>query len=427
MYSNYRYNRRIIFSWSMYDFANSSFSTLVITFVYATYFTKFIAPDEISGTSLWSKGVTLSALIVALLSPVLGTIGDRSGFRKHFLFIATSIAIISTSFLYFILPGQTTLAIICFVLANSAYEIGIVFYNSFLPNIAMPKLIGRISGNAWAFGYVGGLLVMGIAWIGFVSPEVPWFGFTRTAGENIRATTLLTAAWFAVFSLPIFLWVKDSRPRDEQVVPIGVYHQLLSTFYELKKYREIIKFLAARLFYNDGLVTIFAFGGIYAQGTFGFNFNEILIFGIVLHITACLGAFAFGFLDDLLGGKKTIQITLLGLILASLLAVFSPGKRTFWISGILVGIFTGPVQSASRSLMSRFIPFNKETEFFGLFAFSGKATTFLGPLFLGILTENFQSQRIGMGIVIFFFVIGSLILQKVDEQTGIREGQLKPT
>ena len=425
MHPNSEYDRRAVFAWSMYDFANSCFATLVVTFVYAAYFTKAIAPDEISGTALWSRGITLTGLIVALLSPILGALADRGGYRKRFLTIATAVAVLGTTFLYTVLPGQTTLALVWFVLANIAYEIGIVFYNAFLPDIAPPDRIGRISANAWAFGYVGGLLAMGVAWVGFVSPETPWFGFTKDAGENIRATNLLTAAWFALFSLPIFLWVKEdtSGAIKGQKILASAYRQLIDTFHEIKQYREILKFLAARLIYNDGLVTIFAFGGIYAQGTFGFSFNEIMAFGIVLHIAACIGAFAFGFLDDLLGGKKTIQITLLGLILAALLAVFSPSKTIFWIAGILVGIFVGPNQAASRSLMGRFVPPDRENEFFGLFAFSGKATAFLGPLLLGILTEAFRSQRIGMGTVVLFFILGSLLLQFVNEREGIQAAQ----
>ena len=196
--------------------------------------------------------------------------------------------------------------------------------------------------------------------------------------------------------------------------------QLKSTFHEIKRYRQIVRLLIARIFYNDGIITIYSFGGIYAAGTFGFTFSEILTFGIVLNITAGLGAFAMGFLDDRIGGKRTIQITNMVFIAATLLAVFAPSKLWFWVSGIIVGFFLGPNQAVSRSLMGRFVPSDKETEFFGFYAFSGKATAFIGPFFLGLLTEMFNSQRAGMSIVVVMFIVGSLLLTRVDEEEGKR-------
>ena len=172
--------------------------------------------------------------------------------------------------------------------------------------------------------------------------------------------------------------------------------------------------------YNDGLVTIFAFGGIYAAGTFGFSFDEIMLFGIVLNITAGFGAFVMGFMDDRWGGKRTVQISIWALSFATILAVLAPTKSLFWVAGILVGIFSGPNQAASRSMLGRFVPSEKENEFYGFYAFSGKATAFMGPLLLGILTSMFNTQRAGVAIVLVFFVIGGLLLRSVDEEEGIR-------
>ena len=414
-------NRRAIFSWCMYDFANSPFTTLVVTFIYSTYFTKAITENEIVGTALWSKGVTLSAIMVALLSPVMGALADKGGFRKLFLLITTAIAAIGSAVLYKFGPGQAMQALLWFIIANFAFEMGMVFYNAFLPDIAPPEKIGRISGYGWSLGYAGGLLAMFIALFGFVNPEVPWFGFSTVNGENIRATNLLVTVWYLVFSLPIFLWVKEDKSRvsgDQKNIIGSSLKQLGATFHEIRRYREIVRLLIARLFYNDGLITIFAFGGIYAAGTFDFSFSEIMIFGIVLNIAAGAGAFAMGFLDDKVGGKRTIQISLYGLIIATVIAVFSPNKIFFWIAGIKVGIFSGPNQASSRSLMGRFVPPDKENEFFGFFAFSGKATAFMGPFLLGSLTELFNSQRVGMAAVFLFFIIGSLFLISVDEEEG---------
>ena len=217
------------------------------------------------------------------------------------------------------------------------------------------------------------------------------------------------------------MFVKDSKssqPIDRSVI-VDSFHQIISTFSEIKTYKQMTRFLLARLLYNDGLITIFAFGGIYASGTFGFTFNEIFLFGIILNITAGLGAFLLGFLDDILGGKTTIQISNIGLIVACVLAVTTHNKNIFWFSGVLIGIFAGPNQAASRSLMARFIPKEKESEFFGFFAFSGKATAFVGPLLLGVLTEYFQSQRAGIAVVIILIGLGFIILSKVNEQQAI--------
>ncbi len=421
-------DKKTVVSWAMYDFANSAFTTLVVTFIYSTYFVKSLASSEIIGTTLWSRGVTFSAIAVALVSPLAGALADRGGYRKSFLLLTTIIAVIATTVLYTATPGQVMKALLWFAIANFAFEMGNVFYNAFLPDISPREYIGRISGYGWGLGYIGGLLAMGIAMVGFVSAETPWFGFTKEAGANIRATNLLVAVWFAVFSVPIFLWVKKKKGPVTQARGLlaASYRQLARTFGDARKYKEIIKLLIARLVYNDGLITIFAFGGIYAAGTFGFTFTEIMIFGIVLNVAAGIGAFVMGFFDDLLGGKRTIQISLVFLIVATLLAIFTHSKTVFWVSGIMVGFFAGPNQSASRSLLGRFVPPEKENEFFGLFAFSGKATAFLGPLALGELTRVFQSQRAGVSIVAVLFVAGSVLLKWVDEKEGIRAAGRTP-
>ncbi len=408
-----------VISWCFYDFANSAFTTLVVTFIFATYFTQAIAPEN--GTTYWSIGATVSAIIIALTSPFLGALADRGGYRRRYIIIFTLIAIVFTAALYFVMPGEVVLALTLFIIANTTYEIAGVFYNAFLPEISPANRIGRISGYGWAMGYVGGLLAMFVAMAALINPETPWFGISKEGDQHIRATNLLVAGWFLLFSLPMFLWVREKRVTPTappgQILSAG-YQQLKQSFKEVRKYREVVKFLLARLVYNDGLITVYAFGGIYAAGTFGFTMEEIMIFGVVLNITAGIGAFALGFLDDYLGGKRTIQISLMGLILASFIAVLSPHKIGLWIAGILVGIFGGPNQSASRSLLGRFTPADKENEFYGFYAFSGKATAFLGPLMLGQLTYWTGSQRIGYSIVILNFLLGSIILHYVNEEEG---------
>ncbi len=360
--------------------------------------------------------------MVAFLSPVLGAVADRGGYRKRLLFFTTMLTVCAAAMLYTALPGQVTKALIWFVIGNIAFEMSMVFYNAFLPDISDKHNIGRISGYGWSLGYIGGLLAMFVAMIGFVNPEVPWFGLTKDSGAHIRATNLLVAVWFLLFSIPLFAFVKDRKPIGALISTRLVretFAELRQTFRAINRYRQIVRFLLARLIYNDGLVTIFAFGGIYAAGTFKFSFEEIMVFGVVLNIAAGIGAFLMGFMDDRLGGKKTIQISLWALTVAAVIAVFAPNKTLFWVSGIIVGFFSGPNQSASRSLMGRFVPPERKNEFFGFFAFSGKLTAFLGPLFLGILTDIFQSQRAGVSVVILFFLIGSILLSRVDEKEGM--------
>ena len=415
-------NRKTIISWMMYDFANSSFANNVTTFIYAAFFTKVIAENEIIGTALWSRGVGIIMLVVALLSPPLGALSDQGGYRKRFLIFFTFLAVIFTALLYFPQQGQATYALSLYIIACICFEMGIVFYNAFLPDIAPPERIGRISGQAWGVGYFGGLLSMAVLMVGFVSAETPWFGLTKETHAHIRATNIGVAIWFAIFSLPalFYLPAPPARQTGDKLSLAASYRRILQTFRELQRYREIFKLLLARLVYNDGLITVFAFGGIYAAGTFGFTFEEVLFFGIIVNIAAGIGAWCFGYLDDRLGGKLTIQITLVGFVIAAIIAVVPQEKIWFWVAGILVGLFAGPNQSASRSLMGRFVPQNKETEFYGFYAFSGKATAFLGPLLMGVITQASGSQRYGMATVGLFFIVGGLLLRTVDEQKGIR-------
>jgi len=418
-----RTDKKQILGWVMYDFANSAYTTLIVTFIYAIYFVSAIAPDKIYGTALWSRGVTLTALLTAFLSPVLGALADHGNAQKTFLFISTVIGAAGSAMLWFVKPGQVYQALIWFVLSNLAFEIGMVFYNAFLPDISSEKNIGRISGIGWGVGYMGGLLAMFVAMAGFINPEIPWFGLARESGANIRATCILVALWYGLFSIPLFILVKSKpcnqiKNNGKAAIVRAAFTDLKDTFKDIRSYREIVKLLIARMIYNDGLVTIFAFGGIYAAGTFGFSFKEIMIFGIVLNVAAGTGALIMGIFDDKLGGKTTIQISNIILTLAVVLAVCAPGKAMFWTAGVLVGFFAGPNQSASRSLLGRFVPREKENQFFGFFAFSGKLTAFFGPLFLGILTQIFNSQRAGVAVLAVFFVIGSLILSKVDEEAG---------
>ncbi len=425
-------DRTTIAAWCTYDWANSAFTTLVVTFIYSTYFVQAFADDPDTGTAFWSRGIVVSSILIAILSPVLGAAADRGGARRKFLIISTLVCVAATTVLAFITPDQSNAvltALTVFVIANVAFEVGMVFYNAFLPAVVSPERIGRVSGYGWGLGYAGGLVCLVVALLVFVGlpGSDPLLALSTEDAFNVRATNLLVAGWFLIFSLPIFLWVRDSAKGAS--VSIGVpetgrsplrqaFTDLKVTAQKIRHYRQIIRFLLARLVYNDGLVTVFAFAGIYASGTFDFTQSDIIVFGIVINVAAGLGAWVFGIMDDRRGGKSTIMVSLVALSVATLIAVLAPGRPWLWVAGIGIGIFAGPNQSASRSLMGRFVPERHQSEFFGFFAFSGKATAFLGPLLLGILSEAY-GQRVGVSVVVLFFLAGGALLWTVDEKEGI--------
>ncbi len=404
-------------AWSLYDFANSAFVTLVVTFIYSFWFTKQMADDPVRGTQLWTRAVAISALAVAVLSPLLGVLADRRATRRRWFVGLTLSAIAGTATLAFVPPPHAMLALVVFVITNTAYELAQVFYNAFLPGLSTNEDVGRVSGNAWALGYLGGLLclVFGFLFTGLPGTSIEPIVSTDD-GWNIRATNLLVAGWFLVFALPALLTLREPAPPDPTAST-----NILPALRGLARFPQALRLLVARLIYNDGLVAAFSFGGIYAGVTFGFDFGEIILFGIWLNIAAGLGALAFGWLDDRLGGRTTIIWSLVGLFVAALLIAAAPDRRMLWIAGTLLGLLVGPNQSASRSLMSRFLPRQKTAEFFGLFALSGKITAFAGPWLLGEVTAWTGSQRWAIASVSLFFAVGLLLLLAVDERAGIRD------
>jgi len=339
----------------------------------------------------------------------LGALADKGGYRKFFLILFTWICAIFSILLYFPQSGDVFFALSFFVIANIAFEMGTVFCNSYLPDLADKKNIGKISGFAWGLGFVGGLLAL------FLS-----LSLFELNSVGIRGINILVGVWFLIFSIPIFIFVKD-RKKDKLTKKhfADSFASIKTTFKEIVKYRIIMKFLIARLFFNDGLITIFSLGGIYAVDTLDFSFDEVMILGIVLNIAAGIGSFIFGYLEDLIGVKKVINISLVILIFSTLLAFVAPyfifQKEIFWIAGVLIGFMVGPNQSCSRSLMAKLTPKEKQNEFFGFFALTGKATSFLGPILFGIITFLF-SQQIALWVVIFLFLIGLILFNKINFQ-----------
>ena len=410
-------SRRAIAAWCFYDWANSAFPTVIGTFIFGTYFTKAIAETPEAGAAQWGWALGLAGVAVALLSPVFGAIADQGGRRKPWLGAFTAICVIATSLLWFATPEPSSAlwALTFVALASAAFEFTMVFYNSMLPEIAPESHVGRVSGWGWGLGYVGGLIALALCLYGFVQTATPWFGFSKDNAENIRAVVLLVAIWYAVFAVPLFLFTPD-KPSTGLSLAASVragMRALAATIREVRQYRNILCFLIARMLYTDGLGTLFAFGGIYAAGTFGMELGEVITFGIALNVTAGLGAAAFAWIDDWLGAKPVIIVSLLSLIGLSSAMLVIESVAWFWGLGIALGIFVGPAQAASRSLMARLAPEAVRTEMFGLYAFSGKATGFLGPFALAAVTSAFDSQRVGMGVIVIFFVAGLILLLRI--------------
>ncbi|MAO34223.1 MAG: MFS transporter [Flavobacteriales bacterium] len=400
-------NKKEVLAWSLYDFANQPFTTIIVTFIYSAFFTKVIAVDEQIGTTMWANAIAITAIAVSLLSPILGAIADSGGYRKFFLILFSWMCAIFSALLYFPKSGDVFFALTLFIIANISFELGTVFCNSYLHDLSDKKNSGSISGFAWGLGFVGGLIAL------FIS----LFIFTDLNPINIRKINILVGIWFFVFSIPTFLVLKDrKKEKFKKKHLLNSFSSIKTTFKDIYKYKEISQFLVARLFYNDGLITIFALGGIYAVGTLKFSFDEVMQLGIVLNMAAGIGSFFFGYIEDKIGVKTVINITLLVLIIATLVAIYAPEtnspKDFFWLAGILIGLMIGPNQSCSRSLMAKLTPKAKLNEFFGFFALTGKATSFIGPLLFGIVTL-FYNQQSALWVVVILFLFGFFLFNRI--------------
>ena len=412
-----RTSKKGMWGWALYDWANSPYTTVIITFVFGTYFAKGIVGDEVRGQELWGYAASIAGLIVAIGSPVLGAIADAGGPRKPWLAVFTALCIIGSGMLWYAEPdpGFAHWAMFWVIISTVGFEFGIVFNNAMLPDLVAEERLGRWSGWAWGLGYLGGLSAMIIALLGFVQAETPLFGLDKENLEHIRVVGPLVAIWFLAFVWPMFMWTPDKEKSSAglgEKVSTG-FRQLGQTLKSLRHHRNVLRFLIARMIYADGLATMFAFGGIYAAGTFGMELTEVITFGIILNVTAGVGAICFAWIDDWIGSKPTIIISLVGLITTAFGVIIVEDVSWFWVWGSLLGIFVGPSQAASRSLMARLAPAGHSTEFFGLYALTGKATAFLGPFLVAIVTASMDSQRWGLAVVLAFFIVGLGLLMTV--------------
>ncbi len=412
-----------IAAWFFYDWASSAPPAIIISFVFATFFTESVAADTTTGTALWGNMMSASGITIAVLAVLLGPVADAGAGRKIWLGAFSGLAIVAGGLMWFVQADTSWIvtALVLAFLVNVGLEVSMVFYNAMLPGLAPPHMVGRMSGWGIGFGYVGTIFCLAMA-LALVMADPPPFGLSSETDEAVRMTSVLASAWFLVFALPLFLGVREPPHKVSigRAIITGVT-SLADTVRMLKTHGNTARFLIAHMIYRDGMNTMFYFGGVYAAGTFAMDQTQILLFGVLIYITAGLGAFAFGWLDDRIGGRKTVLLGIAGLLAFGIPLLLVETQTAFFVLGVGIGIFFGPVQSASRSLMARLTPPGHEGQMFGLFGLSGKAISPLGPLLVGWATLIGDSQRVGMATVMVFFVVGGLLLLAVREPLGERK------
>ncbi|WP_244467875.1 MFS transporter [Nitratireductor soli] len=437
----------------LFDWAQQPFHTLIITFVFAPYFASAVAPDAARGQELWGLATGIGGLAIALSSPVLGAIADATGPRKPWIFVFSVIGILACASLWFALPGagHVTLVLIAVALAVFGMEFAAVFNNAMMPDLVPRSDLGRLSGSAWGLGYVGGLLSLVLV-LGFMSAQPdtgrtllglqPVFGLDAAMREGDRAAGPLTALWYALFVLPMFLFTPDVARRKAATGAIREgLRRLSETLRRLPGERSYFSFLLSSMFYRDALNALYAFGGIYAAGVLSWSITQIGLFGILANVTGALGAWLGGRMDKAFGPKTVVSLSIIVLTACALLVISTTREEilfvklsgatslpdiAFFVAGAFIGAAGGSIQAASRTLLVDQVPRERVTEAFGLYALSGKATSFIGPFAIALATGYFASeafglstqdaQRLGVTPILALFLIGLVLMPFVKSR-----------
>ena len=439
-------SRKGILGWMFFDWAAQPFHTLIITFIFAPYFAGQVAANPTDGQAVWGFAAGLGGLIIAVLSPILGAISDATGPRKPWIFGFSVLAALGIFALWYVPPAADqatiTFGLAAFVVALIGFEFAAVFNNAMMPGLVSREKLGGLSGNAWALGYAGGLICLIAMLLLMVADPVsgktligitPILGLDPAQFEGDRASGPLTAIWYVVFIIPLFLFTPDA-PRRERIsgaIRDGLI-DLWQTIRNISKERSLFSFLVSSMIYRDALNGLYTFGGIYAVGVIGWTTLQLGVFGILASITGIGGSILSGWLDTRLGTKTVVVANILVLIVASALVIsisetqmlFMPVAEgsslpdiAFYIAGALIGAAGGGLQSSSRPLLVDQSTPERVGEAFGLYALSGRATAFLAPWAIGVFTVAFDSQRIGITPILILFVIGMLFLIPVRSRT----------
>jgi len=415
-------------SWYLYDFGNSAYAAVVLLAVYSAYFKSEVVGGA-QGSFLWGLSVGIAMLVVALLSPILGSLADYAGTKKRFLFFYTSMACVFTACLFFVTKGAVVAGMALFILAEIGYRSAQVFYNSLLPEIASAKEIGRVSGNGWAIGSAGGVvcLIIVLALIQFIGGALV-----------VRLSLVLTAVYFAAFAAPIFLWLRESPavgplPKGNTLLKLP-FQRIAETVRAVRKYREFGKFILAFLIYNDGILMTLSFAAILGTVLYGMNQQQLIVFMILVQITSIPGAFVMGWMTDRLGARASLFASLGGMLAAVIWLYFSTSIVGFYLIGALAGFSLTGVQSVSRALVGLLAPEGRSAEFYGFFAVAGRTSSFIGPTIFGIIAARmaiwFQNRglldlpaeqeglRVAVLSIAVFLLVGGLLLLLVNEKAG---------
>lgn len=410
---------REVWAWAMYDFANSGYTTVVITAVFNAYFVGVVAAGESWGTFAWTLALSISYALVMLSAPIIGAYADAHAAKKKLLFVSTCGCVIGTALLSFVGPGEIALAFALIVLSNVCFGTGENLAAAFLPELAKPDAMGKVSAWGWSLGYIGGLLTLAVC-LGYVI----WArGQGHGEAEFVPITMWITAGVFAVASAFTFLVLKErAQPQPaEKGNATRALARVAETLRHARQYRDLLRFLGCIVLYQSGVQTVIALAAIYAQVAMGFTTQDTIVLVLLVNITASLGAFLFGRWQDRLGHRKTLSLTLIGWCLMVLIAYVSTGQGGFWVAANIAGLCLGASQSAGRALVGYLTPADRHAEFFGLWGLAVKLASILGPLSYGAvtwLTDN--DHRMAMLITGMFFVLGLAVLASVDPDRGRR-------
>ncbi len=406
-----KWNRNII-GWMFYDFANSSFTTIIVTVVYSVYFIQQVVGGEPGyGEQLWGRAIAISMSLVALTAPILGAVADHSRSKKKFLFINCYITIIFTGLLYFVGQGDILKGMIFFIIANFGFNSANVFYDAFLPEITPKRDMGKVSGYGWALGYVGGLVALVISLL--------------LVKVNVRLVFPAIALFFFLFSLFTFIWLKEfKRPSKPTNYLKTALHRIIFSYKNIRRIPELLKFLISYFIYNDGITTVIVFASVYGITRFNMTTQNMIVYFILAQFSSILGSALFGNLTDRWGVKRTLDVSLLIWIAVVVWAFFCRSATEYYFVGLLAGLAIGSSQSNSRTMLAMLTPSEKRAEFFGFYTLTGRLSSIIGPLVYGEIARHTGSQRWSILSLIIFFSIGFLVLQTVKVEKGIADSRL---
>jgi UMF1 family MFS transporter len=408
---------REVWAWSMYDFANSAYTTVVITAVFGAFFVGGVAEGKPWATFAWTAALSMSYAAILLTGPLLGAWADAHAAKKPLLLATTVGCVIFTAALYYAGPGAVALSLALLIVSNYFFGAGENLIAAFLPELARSQAMGRVSGWGWSFGYLGGLAALGICLAYITSSGKP-------ASATVPVTMLITAAFFAIAAAPTFLFLRErALPQPRLDNP---WARVRQTLREAQKYRDLKRFLICLLFYQAGITAVVALAAIYAEQAMKFTMQQTITLILVVNVTAALGAFGFGYLQDAIGHVRAVALTLVGWILMVLIAGFSQTSESFWVAANLAGLCMGSAQAAGRAVVGYLAPPARLAEFFGLWGLAVKAASIFGPLTYGAVTWIFAgNHRLGIFATGIYFVIGLVLLRGIDIERG-RTAALAP-